>query len=140
VVLNPDDHVQATRRLIAIEGKGRVVVRHSPGGRVSDLALDVLVAAGHSPDTLFAERTTAAAAWRAVAGWMFADRVEEIVVDRAHLLPPGAIDELVGLAGRTGAWLWLMWSEKRSSTTARRAWSRFGPPSCGPRPTTTWTR
>ncbi|MFE2864916.1 hypothetical protein [Embleya sp. NPDC059259] len=109
-VLNPGDHVQATRRLIAVEGQNRVVVRPSPGGRVGDLALDVLAASGHSPDALLDERASVAAAWRSAAAWMLVDRVEELVVDRAHLLPTGATIALAELAARVGARLWLMWS------------------------------
>ncbi|MFK0259274.1 hypothetical protein [Streptomyces sp. NPDC090445] len=74
-VRNPGDDHRIVRRLAAVEGPGRLVVRPTPGGRTSDLALDILTATGRSPATLLADRTPAPEAWRQAAAWLSTDQI-----------------------------------------------------------------
>ncbi|MEU5811451.1 hypothetical protein [Streptomyces sp. NPDC047718] len=108
-VRNPGDDHRIVRRLAAVEGPGRLVVRPTPGGRTSDLVLDILTATGRSPATLLADRTSAPDAWRQAAAQLTADQIRHVVIDRAHRLPDGALDLLAELGGRADATLWLIW-------------------------------
>ncbi|MGO4456587.1 hypothetical protein AB4039_04555 [Streptomyces sp. M-16] len=108
-VHNQDDDHRVIPRLAAIEGPGRLVVRPTPGGRTSDLALDILTATGRSPTTLLADRTSTPDAWRQAAAWLSTDQVRHIVIDRGHRLPDGALDLLAELGARTAATVWLIW-------------------------------
>lgn len=100
MVRNPGDDHRIVRRLAAVEGPGRLVVRPTPGGRSSDLALDILIATGRSPTTLLADRTPAPEAWRQAAAWLTTDQIRHLVIDRAHRLPDGALDLLAHLGTR----------------------------------------
>ncbi|MFI7089656.1 hypothetical protein ACIBUR_39480 [Streptomyces anulatus] len=103
MVRNPGDDHRIVRRLAAVEGPGRLVVRPTPGGRTSDLALDILTATGRSPTTLLADRTPAPEAWRQAAAWLNTDQIRHLVIDRAHRLPDGALDLLAQLGTRADA-------------------------------------
>ena len=109
-VLNPQDRVMLTRRLAALAGPGRLIVRPTPGGATGDLVLDVLAAAGTSPGHALEEKLAVAAAWKVAAAWLTGDQITIVVVDRAHLLRMPAIDRLAELAAATGATLYLIWS------------------------------
>jgi len=108
IVLNPGDDVAAVRRLDALGGPGRLVVRPTPGGSGYDLALDVLAATGKSPARLIEDKPPVAVAFRQAAAWLTAAHVTDVLVDRAHRLTPSAIKALAGIARTTGATLWLI--------------------------------
>ncbi|MGW0670679.1 ATP-binding protein [Streptomyces sp. NPDC002746] len=109
VVANPGDDHRMVRRLAAVEGPGRLVVRPTPGGRVSDLALDILTATGRSPSALLADRIPTSDAWAQAAAQLTADQTRHVVVDRAHRLPGDALELLADLGRRAGATVWLIW-------------------------------
>ncbi|MFJ8478363.1 hypothetical protein [Kitasatospora sp. NPDC094011] len=110
LVLNPDDDVALTRRLDALTGGSRLVVRPSPGGGTRDLARDILAALGKSPEVVLDKTSTIADAFRTCAAFSTAAGVTDIVVDRVHRLATRTIEPLLELAGTTGAALWLIWS------------------------------
>ncbi|MFC7934169.1 ATP-binding protein [Streptomyces cinereoruber] len=109
LVANPGDDHRMVRRLAAVEGPGRLVVRPTPGGRVSDLALDILTATGRSPSALLADRIPTSDAWAQAAAQLTADQTRHLVVDRAHRLPGDALELLADLGRRAGATVWLIW-------------------------------
>lgn len=108
-VHNPGDDHRFERRLAAIEGPGRLIVRPTPGGRTSDLVLDILTGTGRSPRHLLTDRAPGADAWRQAAAWMAADQVRHLVIDRAHRLPDDALDLLAELGRRADATVWMIW-------------------------------
>jgi len=109
-VTNFDDDVAVSRRLHALTGPGRLIVRPTPGtGPVASMVWDVLAALGKNPVTVRRERLSVDGAWRAAAAWLVADHVTDIVVDRAHRITVSAIDSLTTLADEAGAHLWLIW-------------------------------
>ncbi|MFE0063468.1 hypothetical protein, partial [Streptomyces sp. NPDC059003] len=95
------------RRLASIDGPGRLIVRPTPGGRTSDLALDILAATGRTPTSLLADRTPGPDAWRQAAAQISADQTRHVVIDRAHRLPHSALELLAELGRRAGATVWL---------------------------------
>ncbi|GGO57817.1 ATP-binding protein [Streptomyces lasiicapitis] len=109
MVHNADDDHRIVRRLAAVEGPGRLVVRPTPGGRTSDLVLDILTATGRSPSTLLADRAPADDAWLQAAAQLSADQTRHLVIDRAHRLPGEALELLAQLGRRALCTVWLIW-------------------------------
>ncbi|MFG2690810.1 ATP-binding protein [Streptomyces sp. NPDC048405] len=109
LVRNAGDDHRIVRRLAAVEGPGRLVVRPTPGGRTSDLVLDILTATGRSPSTLLADRAPADDAWRQAAAQLSADQTRHLVIDRAHRLPGEALELLAQLGRRALCTVWLIW-------------------------------
>lgn len=109
LVRNPGDDHRTVHRLARIEGPGRLVVRPTPGGRISDLALDILTATGRTPSTLLADRIPGPDDWRQAAAQLTADQTRHVVIDRAHRLPDGSLELLAELGRRAGATVWLIW-------------------------------
>ncbi|MFJ2863982.1 hypothetical protein [Kitasatospora sp. NPDC087314] len=106
---NPHDDVAVTRRLDALTGQGRLVLRPSPGGTALDIARNALEACGKSPGDI-SSRLAGDAAWMTAAAWVRAGRIDHLLVDRAHRLTTSHTVKVIELATRTGADLWLIWS------------------------------
>lgn len=116
MVANPGDDHRMVRRLAVVEGPGRLVVRPTPGGRVSDLALDILTATGRSPSVLLADHIPTSDTWAQAAAQLTADQTRHVVVDRAHRLPGDALGLLAELGHRAGATVWLIWPTTEDNT------------------------
>lgn len=112
VLLDPGDDVQVTAALLGWHqpDAGRVCVHPTPGATaIAALAHDVLGAIGRPVHRISAEKLAGVApAWRAVAGWVVADRIEHLVVLRADRLAAAGWSRLLDLAGRTGIQLTLI--------------------------------
>ena len=112
VLLDPGDDVQVTAALLDWHqpDAGRVCVHPTPGATaIAALAHDVLGAIGRPVHRISAEKLAGVApAWRAVAGWLVADRIEHLVVLRADRLAAAGWSRLLDLAGRTGVQLTLI--------------------------------
>ena len=122
VVINPGDDVIAVRRLNAVHGYGRAIVRPTPGGSAEDLALDVLAAVGRQ---VRVSGMGATATFRLAAVGLVVDDVSAIVVDRAHLLPRLLVTYLLRLARDAAAALWLVcptggWNSYRTHVLMRQ--------------------
>jgi hypothetical protein len=88
--------------------RGVVVVRPVP--RVADtrrLAADVLIALGKHYDAIARERQSRHG-WDLARLWARAERVGHLVVWDAHRLPQPLWDQLGGMAGESGARLWMV--------------------------------
>ncbi|GAA4102737.1 hypothetical protein [Nonomuraea soli] len=112
LVRNVADHAPLPRAIAKVLtlDHGRVVVRPTPGASdTATLALDVLTALGKHPHAARNERAQNQA-WQYGAAWLIGARISDLIVDRAHLLHPDRLADLVRLAERTGASLWLLWT------------------------------
>ncbi|MFF9432041.1 hypothetical protein [Streptomyces sp. NPDC014746] len=116
VVIDAADDPALGRRLAALETTRRIVVRPNPVRSTTDLVWDVLAAAGKNPAAVHSPRLSVADAWKAVAAWLSAARVTDVIVERAHRLLPGEPLELARLADRIDADLWLIWSSPADPT------------------------
>ncbi|MFD8887550.1 hypothetical protein ACFV0H_34440 [Streptomyces erythrochromogenes] len=116
VVIDAGDDPDLNRRLAALEAASRIVVRPNPVRSTTDLVWDVLAAAGKNPAAVHSPRLSVADAWKAVAAWLSAARVTDVIVERAHRLLPGEPLELAKLADRIDADLWLIWSSPADPT------------------------
>lgn len=116
VVIDAGDDPGLNRRLAALEAPSRIVVRPNPVRSTTDLVWDVLAAAGKNPAAVHSPRLSVADAWKAVAAWLSAARVTDIVVERAHRLLPGELLDLAKLADAIDADLWLIWSSPADPT------------------------
>ncbi|MFB7264984.1 hypothetical protein ACFCXH_22940 [Streptomyces nojiriensis] len=116
MVRNRDDDYRMVRRLAAVEGPGRLVVRPTPAGRVSGLALDILTTTGRSPAALLTDRITTPDAWLQAAAQLTADQTRHLVIDRAHRLPDAALELLAELGRRAQATVWLIWPTTENDT------------------------
>lgn len=109
-VHDPEDDQACLHHLAALHapGAGRVVCHPTPGATSPILARDLLEALGKRRDALTRAR-------RALDGvglvrvWMRAERVEHLVVLRAHRLRPPLLEAFAELAAATGATVWLVW-------------------------------
>lgn len=112
VLLDPEDDADVTAQLFT---------RHDPGGgvvvvhpttatnSVAALGYDVLQGLGRPVDRLTESGLVRPQpVWRAVAGWIGADRIEHLVVLRAHLLQKDACEQLITLTRLTGIALLLV--------------------------------
>lgn len=109
-VHDPDDDHACLRQLTAMHdpGGGRAVCHPTPGATWPVLIQDLLEALGKPRDALARERRLRGGA-RLVQVWMCAERVEHLVVLRAHLLRPPLLDRFAELAAATGTTIWLVW-------------------------------
>jgi hypothetical protein len=112
VLLDPADDAATVAKLLARHDPpgGCVVVHPTPaaGGKGS-LAYDLLAALGRPVTALEADGVGGVGpAWTAATAWMIADRIEHLVVLRAHRLPRATVQPLVELAATTGAALLLV--------------------------------
>lgn len=112
VFLDPADDATITADLLRRHDPpgGRVVVHPTPAAtRTQELGHDLLAALGRPVNRLGAERLVAARpAWRAVAAWMQADRITELVVLRADRLTATSWSRLIDLCRSTGTRLTLV--------------------------------
>jgi len=107
VLLDPTDDQAVTAGLLARHDPlaGRLVVHPTPGanGRAS-LAHDVLAALGRPVDIPPRSRIAReGGAWAAATAWAAADRLEHLVVLRAHRLPAEGWSRLLEFAAHAGA-------------------------------------
>jgi hypothetical protein len=86
-----------------------VVCHPTPGATWPILIRDLLEALGKRRDALARERRVRDGA-ALVRVWMRAERVQHLVVLRAHRLRPPLLDAVAELATATGA-LWLVWDD-----------------------------
>jgi hypothetical protein len=112
VLLDPGDEVRVSVGLLERHDPvgGLVVVHPTPGhSGLAALAHDVLAALGRSIRRLEAERLVGSAqAGRAVAAWLLADQIEDLVVLRADRLSAPGWDWLLTVCRRTGTRLLLI--------------------------------
>lgn len=109
LLLDPDDHVEITRGLLARNdpGRGLLVVHPTVGTRC--LAYDLITAMGGPTGSIADDRLgVAVRAGDAAVVWALTDRVTHIVVLRAHLLDAGLWSELKRLVAAIGADLLLV--------------------------------
>lgn len=109
-VHDPDDDHACMRQLTALHDLpgGRAVCHPTPGATWPVLIRDLLEALGKPRDALARERRLRDGG-RLVQVWMCAERVEHLVVLRAHLLRPALLDRSAELAAATGTTIWLVW-------------------------------
>lgn len=112
VLLDAADDAAVTAGLLARHDPpgGCVVVHPTPAayGRLS-LGHDLLAALGRPVDELRADRIGGVStSWCAAAAWLAADRIEHLVVLRAHRLPTYCCVALIELARTTGVALLLV--------------------------------
>jgi hypothetical protein len=101
---------------------GRVVCHPTPGGSLTWLGCDLLLALGKRFDALQAEHVHAQA-WYLAAVWLRAEAVEHLFVLRAHTLKVGALEQLCVLQQKTSVRLWLVNSGEESTPAQRQVFS-----------------
>lgn len=116
VVIDAGDDPNLNRRLATLEAPTRIVVRPNPVRSTTDLVWDVLAAAGKNPAAVHSPRLSVADAWKAVAAWLRAARVTDVIVERAHRLLSGEPLDLAKLTDAIDADLWLIWSSPADPT------------------------
>lgn len=123
-VLDPDDDQACLQQLAArhhLEA-GRVVCHPTPGATWPVLIRDLLETLGKRRDALARARRDDGAALLRV--WLRAERVEHLVVLRAHRLHPPVLAALAEIATATDTTLWLVWHDTDPPTTRRgEMWS-----------------
>lgn len=110
VLVDPDDTGECVAELGARHDPDHgVVVCHPRSGAapLPVLGEDVLVALGKRPGGLVAEGVSRRG-WALAGMWLRAERIEHLVVLRAHLLPPSRWRELAALTAAAGTKLWLV--------------------------------
>lgn len=123
-VHDPDDDQACLRHVTALHdlGAGRVVCHPTPGASWPILIRDLLESLGKPRDALARARRPRDGA-ALVRVWMRAERVEHLVVLRAHRLPPPLLDALAELATATGAAVWLIWhAHERPGAAGTAMW------------------
>lgn len=123
-VHDPDDDHACMRQLTALHdlAGGRVVCHPTPGATWPVLIRDLLEALGKPRDALARERRLRDGA-RLVQVWMCAERVEHLVVLRAHRLRPLLLDRFAELAAATGTTIWLVWHHRDPPGRIGAVWS-----------------
>ena len=105
--MDPTDDVRVTAGLLASHNprRGRVVVHPTPAPpRNHVFAHDLLAALGRPISRVDAEHLASAKpAWAAVAAWMLAEQIEDLVVLRADRLPARTWVRLLELRRQTGS-------------------------------------
>jgi hypothetical protein len=113
VLHDPADDVAVTHGLLAAHdpAAGVVVVHPTPGSHAGQvLAADILSALGRSVARLSAERIGGPdAIWHVVAAWVDAERIDHLIVLRAHRLSAEQRMRLLQLRWLTGVRLVLVW-------------------------------
>ena len=110
IVDNPADDAAITAHLASTGGlaDGRAVIRSTPGATdLGTLGLDLLVAAGKSPQSAQQEQVTGLG-WEYAKAWLAGHRVTDLLADRAPRLSTAQLTALGVLAAELGASLWLM--------------------------------
>ncbi|MGW0670670.1 hypothetical protein [Streptomyces sp. NPDC002746] len=126
VVIDANDDPALGRRLAALETTTRIVVRPTPARSATDLVWDILAAAGKNPAAVHSPRLNVPDAWKAVAAWLSAAHVTDVIVERAHRLVANESLELARLADRIDADLWLIWSSPADPTRTCNAIESLG--------------
>ncbi|WP_410595481.1 hypothetical protein [Amycolatopsis sp. lyj-23] len=113
VLADPGDDVAVTKALLDwhCPAAGRVTVHPTPfSAAPNTLAHDVLAALGRPVTRLSAEQISGAIpAWQAVAAWVGAEEITQVVVLRAHTLSAAGWARLLELRERTGIALVMVW-------------------------------
>ncbi|MBW0105277.1 hypothetical protein [Pseudonocardia sp. KRD291] len=123
-VLDPRDDTACVRALQDLQdlAAGRVVCHPRPGATWPALVEDLLRALGKDPQALTRERCTRHGP-RLLRVWLRAEQVSDLVVLRAHRLPPVLLARLVDLAADCDVALWLVWHHH---STAPLPYPRIG--------------
>ncbi len=124
-VHDPDDDQACLHHLAALHapGAGRVVCHPTPGATGPILARDLLEALGKRRDALTRARRARDGA-ALVRVWMRAERVEHLVVLRAHRLHPQLLDAFAELSAATGPTVWLVWHHTDPPPAQAWSWPR----------------
>ena len=103
LVLDPEDDLATLRQLRALHARpyGQIVCEPSPQAARNDLALHLLDALGKSPGD-------PARAWIRAQAQLTAERIEHVVLLRAHLLSYAALRCLTDCTEPAGARLWVI--------------------------------
>jgi hypothetical protein len=110
LLVDPDDTGECVAELGARHDleRGVAVCHPRPGAApLPVLGEDVLVALGKRPGGLVAEGVSRRG-WELAGLWLRAERIEHLVVLRAHRLPPARWRELAALTAAAGTRLWLV--------------------------------
>lgn len=122
LVRDADDSVM-TRRLLDIVDdidRGVIVVRPIPGESDREtFALSVLYALGKHVDQKAAFSLRGLCWWFAET-WLAGHRITTAVVDRAHTLSRGLLEDLIAMARRAGTDVWLLDASPRSTAAMTR--------------------
>ncbi|MQA10038.1 MAG: hypothetical protein GEU98_16075 [Pseudonocardiaceae bacterium] len=125
VLLDPADDAAVTKALLAAHwpAAGRITVHPTPATSAPNtLAYDVLAALERPVTRLAEEKITGGVpAWQAVAAWMLAENIEQVVVLRAHRLPATGWRRLLELRSRTGIDLVMVWH----ASSFLKPWGQF---------------
>ena len=128
VLVDPDDTGECVAELGARHDPDHgVVVCHPRSGAapLPVLGEDVLVALGKRPGGLVAEGVSRRG-WALAGMWLRAERIEHLVVLRAHLLAPQRWRELAELTAAAGTRLWLVVHQGGPGTGHRGALDETG--------------
>jgi hypothetical protein len=120
-----DQQITVTRLNAAvIEGDPRrILLRPTPGTiNRSTLGWDLLAAMGKSTAILNAHRP-GPAGWDLAAAWMTGYGVTDVIVDRAHLLNPELVQDLVAIGHRAVARVWLIYSSPTALEERMRSYT-----------------
>lgn len=126
LVNNAADQQITVNRLNAavIEGDPRrILLRPTPGTITrSTLSWDLLAAMGKSTAILNAHRP-GPAGWDLAAAWMTGYGVTDVIVDRAHLLNPELVQDLVAIGHQAVARVWLIYSSPTALAERMRSYT-----------------
>lgn len=122
VVHDPDDDAETTATALAAHNPaaGQITV-HPTVGTASALVLagDILAALGcRNAESIGRGLGTATKAFAAVASWIEADRIEVVIVTRAHLLSNAALTHLSRLAHYAPVRIVVIWHAHRPADWA----------------------
>jgi hypothetical protein len=122
-VLNPDIAPQTMAKLLRLHDPDQgVVVCHPvpPGARANHLAHDVLHALGKRPWASGWPRAQAAVE-KDIRRWLDAERISDLLLVRADLFAPDALERIATLAGSSGTRTWLIFDSARQRRAANDA-------------------
>lgn len=126
LIRGPGDSREATEALSRLHdlGAGRVVCHPRPRGSAGTLGSDLLQALGKHPDAVALEQP-GEALWALVEWWLRAERIEDLVLLRAHQLREGLTQRLHAAAAAVGARVWLVWHQPPRGTEVT-SWAESG--------------
>jgi hypothetical protein len=126
LVNNAADQQITVKRLntAVIEGDPRrILLRPTPGTITrSTLAWDLLAAMGKSTAILNA-KGPGPGGWRLASAWMTGYGVTDVIVDRAHLLNPDLVQDLVNIGHQAVARVWLIYSSPTALEERMRSYT-----------------
>lgn len=123
VVRDPEDRFERLAFLRALDegDQRRLFVPITPcADSTRIVANDLLKALGKAPDLVGAGRN-GSEMWSRAGCWLEVSGTQDIFISRAHLLTNWLLEQLVGLATRSGARIWLVFQ----SAALRSAHERF---------------